>query len=107
MKVKEEYKGQTITLNDGILGMIKIDLNTIKPMQERRLIALGYTHLFEDEKVEAHEPGFVITTSKEVIDTINEQLIETEFTPPLKEEIENIIQVVQAPVNKTRKKKAQ
>jgi hypothetical protein len=50
MKIKEEYKGQTITINDGILGMIKIDLNTIKPMQQRRLIALGYTHLFEDEK---------------------------------------------------------
>lgn len=86
MKVKEEYKGQTITLNDGILGMIKIDLNTIKPMQERRLIALGYTHLFEDEKVEPHEP---------------------KFTPPLKEEIDNIIQVVEAPVKKPRKKKAQ
>lgn len=86
MKVKEEYKGQTITLNDGILGMIKIDLNTIKPMQERRLIALGYMHLFEEEKVETHEP---------------------EFTPPLKEDIDNIIQVVEAPVKKTRKKKAQ
>jgi hypothetical protein len=85
MKVKEEHKGKVITINDGILGMIKIDLNTIKPMQQRRLIALGYTHLFEDEKVESHEP---------------------EFTPPLKEEIDNIIQVVEAPVKKTRRKKS-
>lgn len=86
MKVKEEYKGQTITLNDGILGMIKIDLNTIKPMQERRLIALGYTHLFEDEKVEAHE---------------------VEFTPTSPEVIEEITKIIEAPVKKTRKKKAQ
>lgn len=86
MKVKEEYKGQTITLNDGILGMIKIDLNTIKPMQERRLIALGYKHLFEDEKVETHEP---------------------EFTPTSPEVIEAITQIIEAPVKKTRKKKAQ
>jgi hypothetical protein len=54
-------------------------------MQERRLIALGYTHLFEDEKVESHEPG---------------------FTPLSKEEIDNIIQVVEAPVKKTRRKKS-
>ena len=88
MKVKEEYKGQTITINDGILGMIKIDLNTIKPMQQRRLIALGYTHLFEDEKVETHEPEFK-PTSQEVIDAILGELIE-------------------APVKKTtRKKKVQ
>ena len=86
MKVKEEYKGQTITLNDGILGMIKIDLNTIKPMQERRLIALGYTHLFEDEKVETHEP---------------------EFTPTSPEVIEAITEIIESPVKKTRKKKAQ
>lgn len=86
MKVKEEYKGQTITLNDGILGMIKIDLNTIKPMQERRLIALGYTHLFEDEKVESHE---------------------VEFTPTSPEVIEALIEIIEAPVNKKRKKKAQ
>lgn len=86
MKVKEQYKGQTITLNDGILGMIKIDLNTIKPMQERRLIALGYTHLFEDEKVETHEP---------------------EFTPTSPEVIEALTEIIEAPVKKTRKKKAQ
>jgi hypothetical protein len=86
MKVKEEYKGQTITINDGILGMIKIDLNTIKPMQQRRLIALGYTHLFEDEKVESHEPEF-LPTSQEVIDAILGELIE-------------------APVKKTRRKKS-
>ena len=86
MKVKEQYKGQTITLNDGILGMIKIDLNTIKPMQERRLIALGYTHLFEDEKVEPHE---------------------VEFTPTSPEVIEAITKIIEAPVKKTRKKKAQ
>lgn len=86
MKVKEEYKGQTITLNDGILGMIKIDLNTIKPMQERRLIALGYTHLFEDENVESHEP---------------------EFTPTSPEVIEALTEIIEAPVKKTRKKKAQ
>lgn len=85
MKVKEEYKGQTITINDGILGMIKIDLNTIKPMQERRLIALGYTHLFEDEKVESHEPEFK-PTSQEVIDAITE--------------------IIEAPVKKTRRKKS-
>lgn len=86
MKVKEEYKGQTITINDGILGMIKIDLNTIKPMQQRRLIALGYTHLFEDEKeVETHEPEF-IPTSQEVIDAITE--------------------IIEAPVKKTRRKKS-
>lgn len=87
MKVKEEYKGKVITINDGILGMIKIDLNTIKPMQERRLIALGYTHLFEDEKVETHEPEFK-PTSQEVIDAITE--------------------IIEAPVKKTtRKKKVQ
>lgn len=86
MKVKEEYKGQTITLNDGILGMIKIDLNTIKPMQERRLIALGYTHLFEDEKVESHK---------------------VEFTPTSPEVIEALTEIIEAPVKKTRKKKAQ
>jgi hypothetical protein len=87
MKVKEEYKGQTITINDGILGMIKIDLNTIKPMQQRRLIALGYTHLFEDEKVESHEPEFK-PTSQEIIDAITE--------------------IIEAPVKKTtRKKKVQ
>ncbi|WP_396154333.1 hypothetical protein [Flavobacterium sp.] len=87
MKVKEEYKGKVITINDGILGMIKIDLNTIKPMQQRRLIALGYTHLFEDEKVESHEPEFK-PTSQEVIDAITE--------------------IIEAPVKKTtRKKKVQ
>jgi hypothetical protein len=85
MKVKEEYKGQTITINDGILGMIKIDLNTIKPMQQRRLIALGYTHLFEDEKVETNEPEFT-PTSQEVIDAITE--------------------IIEAPVKKTRRKKS-
>jgi hypothetical protein len=85
MKIKEEYKGQTITINDGILGMIKIDLNTIKPMQQRRLIALGYTHLFEDEKVESHEPEFK-PTSQEVIDAITE--------------------IIEAPVKKTRRKKS-
>lgn len=90
MKVKEEYKGQTITLNDGILGMIKIDLNTIKPMQERRLIALGYTHLFEDEKVESHEP---------IIDEqVNEQIVQ---------ELTDVWEEPKAPVKKTRKKKAQ
>jgi hypothetical protein len=87
MKVKEEYKGKVITINDGILGMIKIDLNTIKPMQQRRLIALGYTHLFEDEKVESHEPEFK-PTSQEIIDAITE--------------------IIEAPVKKTtRKKKVQ
>lgn len=100
MKVKEEYKGQTITLNDGILGMIKIDLNTIKPMQERRLIALGYTHLFEDEKVEAHEP------TDEEIESIKtngvEALIDV-YANGMKEAIES----QKAPVKKTRKKKAQ
>jgi len=85
MKIKEQYKGQTITINDGILGMIKIDLNTIKPMQQRRLIALGYTHLFEDEKVESHEPEFT-PTSQEVIDAITE--------------------IIEAPVKKTRRKKS-
>jgi hypothetical protein len=85
MKVKEEYKGQTITINDGILGMIKIDLNTIKPMQQRRLIALGYTHLFEDEKVESHEPEFK-PTSQEIIDAITE--------------------IIETPVKKTRRKKS-
>lgn len=100
MKVKEEYKGQTITLNDGILGMIKIDLNTIKPMQERRLIALGYTHLFEDEKVETHEP------TDEEIESIKtngvEALIDV-YANGMKEAIES----QKAPVKKTRKKKAQ
>jgi hypothetical protein len=87
MKVKEEHKGKVITINDGILGMIKIDLNTIKPMQERRLIALGYTHLFEDEKVESHEPEFT-STSPEVIEALTE--------------------IIEAPVKKTtRKKKVQ
>lgn len=85
MKVKEEYKGQTITINDGILGMIKIDLNTIKPMQQRRLIALGYTHLFEDEKVESHEP---------------------EFKPTSQEAIDAITEIIEAPVKKTRRKKS-
>jgi hypothetical protein len=85
MKVKEEYKGQTVTINDGILGMIKIDLNTIKPMQQRRLIALGYTHLFEDEKVESHEP---------------------EFTPTSQEVIDSITEIIEAPVKKTRRKKS-
>jgi hypothetical protein len=65
MRVKEEHKGKVISINDGILGMIKIDLNTIKPMQERRLIALGYTHLFEDEKVETHEPELIEEMSAE------------------------------------------
>jgi len=87
MKVKEEYKGQTITINDGILGMIKIDLNTIKPMQERRLIALGYTHLFEDEK--------------EVVS--HDDLIELH-----EEKIEEVIEapIEKAPVKKTRRKKS-
>jgi len=87
MKVKEEYKGQTITINDGILGMIKIDLNTIKPMQERRLIALGYTHLFEDEK--------------EVVS--HDDLIESH-----EEKIEEVIEapIEKAPVKKTRRKKS-
>ena len=86
MRVKEEHKGKVISINDGILGMIKIDLNTIKPMQERRLIALGYTHLFEDEKVETHEP---------------------EFTPTATEVIEALTEIIEAPVKKTRKKKVQ
>jgi hypothetical protein len=55
-------------------------------MQERRLIALGYTHLFEDEKVETHEP---------------------EFTPTSPEVIEALTEIIEAPVKKTRKKKAQ
>jgi hypothetical protein len=86
MKVKEEYKGQTITINDGILGMIKIDLNTIKPMQQRRLIALGYTHLFEDEKVESHDD--LIELHEEKIEEVIEAPIE------------------KAPVKKTRRKKS-
>ena len=86
MRVKEEHKGKVISINDGILGMIKIDLNTIKPMQERRLIALGYTHLFEDEKVETHE---------------------AEFTPTAPEVIEALTEIIEAPVKKTRKKKVQ
>lgn len=92
MKIKEEYKGQTITINDGILGMIKIDLNTIKPMQERRLIALGYTHLFEDEKVESHEPEYkeIKTTKVESID----------------EAIKLVDEIIEAPVKKTRRKKS-
>jgi hypothetical protein len=56
-------------------------------MQERRLIALGYTHLFEDEKVESHEPEFT-STSPEVIEALTE--------------------IIEAPVKKTtRKKKVQ
>jgi hypothetical protein len=82
MKIKEEYKGQTITINDGILGMIKIDLNTIKPMQERRLIALGFTHIFEDEK--------------EVIS--HDDLIELHE--------EKVEENIEAPVKKTRRKKS-
>jgi hypothetical protein len=54
-------------------------------MQQRRLIALGYTHLFEDEKVETHEPEFK-PTSQEVIDAITE--------------------IIEAPVKKTRRKKS-
>ena len=88
MKIKEQYKGQTITLNDGILGMIKIDLNTIKPMQERRLIALGYTHLFEDAEVESNK-------AESEIDESHEQTTEL------------IDAVYQEAVKKTRKKKVQ
>jgi hypothetical protein len=88
MKVKEEHKGKVITINDGILGMIKIDLNTIKPMQERRLIALGYTHLFEDEKVESHDDLIELHEEK------TEEVIEAP--------------IEKAPVKKTtRKKKVQ
>lgn len=100
MKVKEEYKGQTITLNDGILGMIKIDLNTIKPMQERRLIALGYTHLFEDENVESHEPT---DAEIESIKTNGVEALIDVYANGMKEAIES----QKAPVKKTRKKKAQ
>lgn len=67
MEVKKEFKGKVISINDGIMGMIKINTDTITPMQERRLRALGYTHIFETEvieekaeevaeKVESHEP---------------------------------------------------
>lgn len=59
MNIKEQYKGKVITHKDGILGMIKFNLDEITPMQERRLRALGYTHLFEDSVVkndESHEP---------------------------------------------------
>jgi hypothetical protein len=86
MKVKEEHKGKVITINDGILGMIKIDLNTIKPMQERRLIALGYTHLFEDEKVESHD---------DLIESYEEKTEEVIEAP-----------IEKAPVKKTRRKKS-
>ena len=90
MKLKQEHKGKVITINDGILGMIKIDLNTIKPMQQRRLIALGYTDLFEDEKVESHEP---------IIDEkLNEELVE---------KLTQLWEQPKAPVKTTRKKKVQ
>jgi hypothetical protein len=81
MKVKEEHKGKIISINDGILGMIKIDLNTIKPMQERRLIALGYTHLFEDEKVESNKAESEIDESHEQTSESFEVVIQTVKKP--------------------------
>jgi hypothetical protein len=100
MKIKEEYKGQTITINDGILGMIKIDLNTIKPMQERRLIALGYTHLFEDEKVESHDDLIELHEDKteEILENIKSvgKILDEMTEAPIEK----------APVKKTRRKKS-
>jgi hypothetical protein len=100
MKVKEEYKGQTITINDGILGMIKIDLNTIKPMQQRRLIALGYTHLFEDEKVESHE-----STEEKILESVKEIAVEG-FIDIYANGMKDAIESQKAPVKKTRRKKS-
>ena len=99
MRVKEEHKGKIISINDGILGMIKIDLNTIKPMQERRLIALGYTHLFEDEKVETHEPT---DAEIESIKTNGVEALIDVYANGMKEAIES----QKAPVKKTRRKNA-
>jgi hypothetical protein len=101
MKVKEEYKGQTITINDGILGMIKIDLNTIKPMQQRRLIALGYTHLFEDEKeVVSHDDLIELQEDKteEILENIKSvgKILDEMTEAPIEK----------APVKKTRRKKS-
>lgn len=103
MNIKEQYKGKVITHKDGILGMIKFNLDEITPMQERRLRALGYTHLFEDSVVkndESHEP-----TDKEIesIKTTAVEAIIDIYANGMKEAIES----QKTPVKRTRKKKAQ
>lgn len=50
MRIKEEYKGKTLVVNDGVLGELRIEVDKIKPSQRTWIMGMGLGHIFETEK---------------------------------------------------------
>lgn len=42
MKIKNEYKGLTLTINHKVLGEIRIDLGELKVAEIKKYVAAGY-----------------------------------------------------------------
>lgn len=42
MKIKNEYKGLTLTINHKVLGEIKLDLGELKVAEIKKYVAAGY-----------------------------------------------------------------
>lgn len=42
MKIKNEYKGLTLTINHKVLGEIKLDLGELKVADIKKYVAAGY-----------------------------------------------------------------
>jgi hypothetical protein len=50
MRIKEEYKGKTLVVNDGILGELRIEVDKIKPSQRTWIMGMGFGYIFYSEK---------------------------------------------------------
>jgi hypothetical protein len=72
MRIKEEYKGKILVINDGILGEMRIEVDKIKPTQRAYIIGMGLGHIFYSEKftgIEQEQPKKTRTKKvKPVID---------------------------------------
>lgn len=50
MRIKEEYKGKTLVIYDGVLGELRIEVDKIKPQQRTWIIGMGLGFIFYSEK---------------------------------------------------------
>ena len=50
MRIKDEYKGKTLVINDGVLGELRIEVDKIKPSQRTWIMGMKLGYIFETEK---------------------------------------------------------
>ena len=73
MRIKDEYKGKILVINDGVLGELRIEVDKIKPSQRSYVMGMGLGHIFETEKFVGIEEKPKKTRTKKVKEPIQDE----------------------------------